>query len=343
MLHLVFQYNLTEIFLINSGIIVVAILIDFIFGDPPVKIHPVVWMGKIISFLEKRLRSQNPSIEKLKGFVLVFLTITIFSFPIFMIFNLYFLLFYPFDILELIIFVIISGSILKISFAIKSLRNYTLPIAVALKKGDINKAREYIPFIARRDPLNLDEEGLISTATESIAESTADGVTSPLFYFAFFGVIGAIIFRVVNTLDSMVGYKDSDKINIGMASARLDDILNFIPVRITFVFMILSSCFIRESPRNGLKIVMRDHSKVESPNAGWTMASMAGILSIQLKKDNYYKLGDPIHSLNPSHIEKALKIFYLTVFFFILSMLAFSTFIFLIARLMSIWYFSLYI
>ena len=332
MFFLLLEYTYFQFFIINCAIIGVAILIDLIFGDPPVKIHPVVWMGSVISFLEKRLRAKNTKIEKLNGFILLLLSVAIFTIPTFLLFYFYWEIFNPFNFLELVIFVIFSGLFLKITFAVKCLRDYTHPIALALERGNIKKAREYLPYIVRRDPSKLAENGIISAAIESIAESTVDGVTSPLFYFAILGVPGAIAYRVVNTLDSMVGYKDPDKINIGMISAKTDDILNYIPVRITFIMMIICSVFTSGSPRNGLKIALRDHSVVESPNAGWTMATMAGILMVRLKKEDYYALGDPDHPLNPSHIKKALNLFYLTCAFFIIFILVISTLIFALIK-----------
>ncbi|MFX1293807.1 MAG: cobalamin biosynthesis protein [Promethearchaeota archaeon] len=332
MFFLFLEYNLVQFFIMSSAIIGVALLIDLIFGDPPLKIHPVVWMGSVISFLEKRLRNENPIIGKINSFILLLSSVVIFTAPIFFIFYFYWEIFHPFNFMELIIYIILSGLILKITFAVKCLRDYTYPIALALERGDIKKAREYLPYIVRRDPSKLTESGIISAAIESIAESTVDGITSPLFYFAIFGVPGAIAYRVVNTLDSMVGYKDPDKIIIGMISAKADDVLNYIPVRITFIIMIISSVFTNGAPRSGLKIALRDHTAVESPNAGWTMATMAGILMIQLKKEGYYTLGDLKVPLYPSHIKEALYLFYLTCIFFIFFTLTFSTLIFAVIK-----------
>ena len=197
------------------------------------------------------------------------------------------------------------------------MRQYTLPVADAVEKEDYDKAKELLPFIVRRNPKELTKRHIISAAVETIAEGTPDGITSPFFYFALFGVPGAVAFRVVNTLDSMVGYKDHDNINIGWFSAKTDTIANYVPARLTGILMLLATLILRENWRKSWRILQRDRKKMTSINAGWTIATMAGALDIQLEKPGFYTIGDN-SDLSTAHIPKALRIMLLTAILFAL-------------------------
>ena len=192
---------------------------------------------------------------------------------------------------------------------------YTLPIAKALKENDLAGARKWLPYIVRRDPNSLNERQIISAAVESIAESTTDGITAPFFFFALFGVPGAFAYRVINTLDSMVGYKNEEFKNIGWFSAKMDTITNYIPARVTAYLMVAASFILREDWRESYRILQRDKHKTASPNAGFTISAMAGALNIQLEKQGYYTLGDD-HGISHEHIPKALRIMTATAVLF---------------------------
>jgi adenosylcobinamide-phosphate synthase len=215
-----------------------------------------------------------------------------------------------------IIYIVIATLLLKPTFAVKCMEQYTLPIACAIERGDIETARRLLSNIVRRDPKKLNTQQIISATVESIAESTVDGVTSPLFYYALLGVPGAISFRAINTLDSMVGYKDPEHIKIGWFSARLDDLANYIPARLTAILMVAAAWLLSEDWKNSWKILRRDCRKTESPNAGWSMSAMAGALNVRLEKPGHYILGDEIFALSPKHIIRAMKIMKLTVILF---------------------------
>jgi adenosylcobinamide-phosphate synthase len=195
------------------------------------------------------------------------------------------------------------------------MRRYTMPIGEAVKNGNYDKARQLLPYIVRRDPSKLSGRQIISAAVESIAESTADGVTSPFLYFVLFGVPGAVAFRVISTLDSMVGYKDREHANIGWFSASMDTIANYVPARLTAVLMVLAALLLRENWRESWRILQRDKKNTASLNAGWTLSAMAGALSVQLEKPGFYKVGDG-ESLSSTHIIKALRIMALTAVLF---------------------------
>jgi adenosylcobinamide-phosphate synthase len=305
-------------------IFVLAFLIDLVFGEIPDRIHPTLWMGKITDYIKPKLTNENPSVEKINGVLLCLLLITLFAVPA------YFVLFWVREFLGWLPYILASAIALKTSFAIKCMKHYTLPVADAVEKGDYDRAKRLLPFIVRRSPKELTKRHIISAAVETIAEGTTDGITSPFFYFSLFGVPGAVAFRVVNTLDSMVGYKDRAHINIGWFSAKTDTIANYIPARLTAILMMLAALLLREKWRESRRILQRDRKNMASVNAGWTISAMAGALNIQLEKPGFYKIGDNI-DLSPIHIKKALRIMTLTAILFgvstILPLLALKTLI----------------
>ncbi len=292
-------------------IFALAFLIDVIFGEIPDRAHPTVWMGNVIAWFKPRIKNANPRIEKVNGILLCVGVIALFVIPV------YFLLWgiRQIPVWGWLLYIVVAAVLLKTTIAIKCMRTYTLPIAEALKSKDLDKARKWLHYIVRRDPNQLDERHIISAAVESIAESTTDGITSPFFFFALFGVPGAFAFRVINTLDSMVGYKDTVNVNIGWFSAKMDTITNYVPARLTAVFMVVSAGLLGANWRNSWRILQRDKNKTASPNAGWTISAMAGALNTQLEKQGYYALGDGEH-ISPSDIMKALRIMVLSAVLF---------------------------
>lgn len=282
-------------------IFLLAFLIDVTFGEFPDRIHPTVWMGKVIAFFKPRIKSESPRVEMVNGSLLALGVILLFAVSAFLI---TFLVQHFFGWMP---YIVVSAIVLKSSFALKRMRQCTVPIADAINKGDCNKARQLLPYIVRRDPTELSERHIISAAVESIAESTTDGVTAPFFYYALFGVSGAVAYRVINTLDSMLGYKDEKHKNIGWFSASIDTLANYIPARLTAILMTLAALFLGENWRESRRILLRDKRNTASVNAGWTLAAMAGALGVQLEKPGFYKLGDG-ESLSPIHIRRALRI-----------------------------------
>jgi len=286
-----------------------AFLIDLVFGEVPDRFHPTLWMGKTIAYFKSKLRNENKNTDKINGVILCLLSIAVFVIPV------YFTIFLVREFFGWLPYIVVSAFLLSTTIAIKCMKHYTAPVADALENEDYDKAKELLPFIVRRDPSGLKKQHIISAAVETIAEGTTDGITSPFFYFALFGVPGAVAFRVVNTLDSMVGYKDQDHINIGWFSAKMDTIANYIPARLTAILMILASLVLRENWRKSWTILQRDKKNTESPNAGWTLSAMAGALKIQLEKPRFYVIGDNT-DLSPKHITKALHIMLVTAILF---------------------------
>lgn len=297
-------------FIDSVFIFTLAVLIDLILGEYPDRIHPTIGIGKLILFFKKKAKSPSPRIEKINGVLMALAIILIVALPIGALLvglRIWF---------GSIPYIIAGAILLKATFAISGMGQYTKPIAAELAKNDLNGARKWLPYIVRRDPESLDERKIISAAVESIAESTTDGITAPFFFFAIFGVPGAFAYRVINTLDSMVGYKNAEYRNIGWFSAKMDTLTNWLPARITAYLMVVSAMLLGENWREAWRILQRDKHKTSSPNAGFTISAMAGALSIQLEKQGCYKLGDDHGHISYEDIGKALRIMTLTAVLF---------------------------
>jgi adenosylcobinamide-phosphate synthase len=292
-------------------ILLLALILDLILGEPPEKLHPTVWMGKTIEFLKPKFKGSSPKIEKIKGIILGSIVIIVFAIMVYIALSLLR------KYLILIIYIVFAGALLKTTFAIKSMDRLSRPIGRAIEEGKMEDAKTMLRRIVRRDPTKFDDQKIISAAVECVAESTVDGITSPLFYYGILGLPLATAYRAINTLDSTVGYKDKEHVNIGWFSARMDSLANYIPARITALLMVLSSWLLRENWRRSWEILKRDRNKTESPNAGWTMSAMAGAFDVQLEKPGFYILGDAVNLLNPDHIPRAIRIMRLTTLLFI--------------------------
>jgi adenosylcobinamide-phosphate synthase len=194
-----------------------------------------------------------------------------------------------------------------------------------LAAGDLPLARQRVAMIVGRDTDQLDEAGIARAAVESVAESTVDGVTAPLFFALIAGPVGAMVYRAVNTLDSTFGYKDGRYLHFGWASARIDDVANLIPARLTAPLIAAAALLLRQRPLQSLKILLRDGRKHESPNAGLPEAAMAGALGVQLGGLNTYggepldkpTIGDPLVPLAARHIPQANALMFATAGLFL--------------------------
>jgi adenosylcobinamide-phosphate synthase len=292
-----------------------SISLDYLIGEPPNNIHPVVWIGKIIYFFTSQIKKRNKSNEKIFGaFLALFLTAIIGILA-------YILIIQSLYTLGTISFILISTFILKSMFSIKSMDIHIKEILKDIEKKDIEKARHDLSKIVSRDTKTLSKENILSACIECIAESFVDGILSPLFYYGILNIPGAIMFRVVNTLDSMIGYKDNYYKDIGWMSAKMDTIMNLIPARISIIFLIPSVLLLNQDWKNAISIYKRDGKKTESLNAGIPMSLIAGALKIQLEKINHYKLGDMYEHITLEKCKIALKITKVATFIFITSFL----------------------
>ena len=295
-------------------ILILALIIDLIFGEPPEIFHPTVWMGKTAEFLKSKLKSKSLKTEKINGIVLGLTIILTFALSAYLILN--FMKYYA--NLNIILYILLASFLLKTAFSMKCMGQLSIPIGESIEEGKMEEAKNRLRRIVRRDPTNFDDQKILSATVECVIESTVDGITSPLFYYSIFGVPLAIAYRAINTLDSTVGYKDTEHVNIGWFSAKMDDIANYLPARITSILMILSAWLLNEDWRGAWKILKRDRGKTESPNAGWTMSTAAGIFNVQFEKPGYYILGDRVNLLTSQHILRALRIMKLTTLLFMM-------------------------
>lgn len=193
---------------------------------------------------------------------------------------------------------------LKSTFALRALSDAGLELALALERGGAKSARSHLSSLCSRDPEPLDARQLAAAAVESLAENLSDSVVAPLFYYALFGVPGAVFYRAVNTLDAMIGYRGRFE-HLGKASARLDDALNLAPARITALLLLVAGGSLGLSVRRGAEALVRDGAKTESPNAGRPMAAAAGLLGVALEKPGHYVLFAEGGPATPSTVREA--------------------------------------
>ena len=281
--------------------------VDWIFGDPPNKYHPVAWLGRLVSYFMPKLKG---GAESAKGVAFALVLIVAVALAV------HFLVFVSIYFAGIIALAIASAILLKITIAVRGMEVHARTIISCLEAGDLSGARENLSMIVRRRTDDLDKQHILSATIECVSESTVDGITGPIFYYSLFGPVGAFSYRVINTLDSMIGYKDDYFKEIGWMTAKLDTIANYVPARITAFLMVVSAKILGADWKNSLTILQRDHAKTFSLNAGYPMATMAGALRVRLEKIGQYALGD---EQEPASIEKckaAISIMKLTTLLF---------------------------
>lgn len=295
-------------------IICLALILDFTLGDPKNKYHPTAWIGSLIAKLTPICKHSSTNLEKLGGVLLILISCSIVGSA---------LIFFDFgvnlitiDYLSAIISVIVGGILLKTTIAIKGMEKHAIAVVDSLEKNDISSARDNLSMIVKRNTKNLDKNHVFSGVIESVSENTVDGITGPLFYYGLFGLPGAFIYRVINTADSMIGYKTNIFKNIGWFAANCDKILNFLPSRLTGFAMILSAMILGHDWKESYKIMIRDGSKTQSPNAGYPMAAIAGALGTKIEKINHYSLGDGKIEFSKDHVKSAISLMKLTSIIF---------------------------
>jgi len=294
--------------MILEGIVIVgfALLLDFLIGDPKTKYHPTAWIGKLIAVLVPFTRNNSPKKELFGGILIVFAVVAIVSTLLVALdFGISLL---TIDIVSLVVSIAVGSILLKTTIAIRGMQKHALSVVDALEKDDLDSARNHLSMIVKRNTKHLDKNHISSAVLESVSENTVDGITGPLFYYAIFGLPGAFVYRAINTIDSMVGYKTSLFRNIGWFGANCDTILNYIPSRLTGLVMILSALILGYNWKESFYIMKRDCKKLESPNAGFPIAALAGALGTKLEKINYYAVGDGNIEFTKSHIISAIRL-----------------------------------
>lgn len=285
--------------------ILLAVLLDLLLGDPRRLPHPVRLIGRGITALENPLRRVTSS-QRVNGALLAVIVVGATGGVTFAVLWLAAQI-HPLaaDILAVVF--------LYTTLSIRDLGKHAMDVYRALKSGNLADARQKVSFMVGRDTDALDEKGVIRAAVESVAENTVDGIIAPLFFAALFGPVGAMMYKAASTLDSMVGYKNEKYLHFGWASARLDDVANFIPARLTAPLMAIGALITGNRPMQALHICLRDRKNHASPNAGIPEAMMAGALGVCLGGPLYRKgvltelptLGDAFVSLEMKHILKA--------------------------------------
>lgn len=293
---------------------IVAFFIDAVLGDPRSNLHPVVLIGRLITSLERMLYHKTDSSVRqiLSGGLLVVLVLVFTFLVVNGIMNIVRMCSNSYVIMA------IEAFLLSFTISPKSLAAAGKEIHDYLVAKDLSQARFKVGWIVGRDTENL-EEGEISRATvETIAENTVDGIIAPLFFYAIGGLELAFLYRGVNTLDSMVGYKNDRYLYFGRVAARTDDVLGYIPARITGILFVISALILGFDWKQSWKILRRDAKKHPSPNGGWAEASVAGALHIRLGGYNSYfgkvhfraYMGDPVEKLDNSHIMETIRLMY---------------------------------
>lgn len=305
-------------------ILCAAFVMDILFGDPHFLWHPVRGIGSVISTVEKLLRrvlkiNADREADRRKkltaGVILVVITLCV-SVGVPLILLVIAQLVHP--AVRILLECVMCYQLL----AMKSLKVESMKVYHALKEKGIEEARTAVSMIVGRDVERLDEEGVIKAAVETIAENTSDGVIAPLLYMFLFGTLGGFFYKAVNTMDSMVGYKNDRYIYLGRPAAKLDDVVNFIPARVAAILMILTAFLPGFRGKNAWKIYKRDRYCHASPNSAQTESACAGALGIRLAGDAWYfgqlykkpYIGDATRPVEIEDIPRAGRLLYGTSF-----------------------------
>lgn len=275
-------------------VLMLAAAIDVIFGEPPAAVHPVVWIGKLINFLKNAApKTHRKFYGVLMALCCVFLA-ALLGYSV--------LYIAAFPGIPRILGLLIEAYFLKATFAINCLLSPAREIYRHLEENRLEKVRELLPMYVSRNTSKLTRTQMSSAVIESVSENYVDGILSPIFYYALFGEFGlvaAYVFKAISTLDSMVGYKTEPYKELGYFSAKADDVLNWIPARISVIFILAAALVVallpkkqgKVNPLNIIQCVLEDGMKTPSPNSGYPMAATAGALGVKLVKPDCYVLG----------------------------------------------------
>ena len=303
---------MAELLICQTAAVAIGFVIDFFVGDPHFIPHPVVAIGKLISFLDKKLRiGAGDKRDILRGLWTVLIVIIISTAVPAVILCLMWKI-HP------VAYLAVSSIMCAQILAARELVRECAAVEKALENGDIAEARKAVSYVVGRDTGALDKEGICRAAVETIAENGSDGVIAPLFWMFLFGAPGGFFYKAVNTMDSMLGYKNEKYLYFGRAAAKTDDVVNFIPSRISAFLMIVSCPLCRLDGRNAFRIFRRDRFKHTSPNAAQTESVFAGALNVRLNGPAFYGgvlhekeyLGDDARPITPADIRRSGYLMY---------------------------------
>ena len=294
--------------------LILGFCLDLIVGDPHGMPHPVVFIGKLIDVTEKGMRKLFPKTVRGEYFAgaAIWLIVVIVSTGIPLL--ILWLAYGVSNWLGLLLETIMCAQIL----ATKSLRQESMKVYDALKTGDLSKAQYAVSMIVGRDTERLDEAGVARAAVETVAENTSDGIIAPMLFLAIGGAPLGFFYKAVNTMDSMLGYVEPPYKNIGLIPAKMDDLFNFLPARLSALLMLLAGQLLGMDVKNGLKIFKRDRYNHASPNSAQTESVCAGLLGLRLAGDASYHgvlhkkkyIGDPLREITPEDIPRSCRLMY---------------------------------
>lgn len=292
--------------------ILLGFILDTIIGDPYKLPHPIRWIGSFISILEKLCRkiAKSNTMLMILGAILVFIVVFVSGGITLLVLKLASFNKYA--------YLIVSSVICYYMLAGKSLKTESMKVYKAFENNDTEGARKAVSMIVGRDTQSLTKEGIIKAAVETVAENSSDGVVAPLIYMLIFGPVGGVVYKAVNTMDSMIGYVEEKYFYIGKFAAKLDDVLNYIPARISGILVIISAFILRYDYKNAFMIFKRDRRKHASPNSAQTESAMAGALGVKLAGDATYfgvvhkkpYIGDKKREIENEDIKRANDIMY---------------------------------
>lgn len=323
---------LSNLFLFIVLAFLFSLAIDIIFGELPGRIHPVVMIGSVIDFFKKMFISMK---NRWSGFLTTMLTCIVTCLVTL-------LILYIFSFNNILLFIVYS-IILSSTFSVKMLLDTAISVYDDLCES-LDKARESVSYLVSRSTDELTERFIVSATIESMTENITDSYTAPIFYYMIFALVLLLlnknylfillliplVYRISNTLDAMLGYKTDELKDIGFFPAKLDDVLNYIPSRITGLVMVLAAFLLRYDWKNAYSVMMSDARVCPSPNSGYTMATAAGALDIQLIKKQTYILGDEIKPIDKDDIKKAVRLSRLTIILFTIMILIILTSVYVI-------------
>ena len=307
--------------------------IDAIFGELPGRIHPVVVMGSIISFFKEMFIGIKNKLSGLLVVICAAIAVSLILLIIYFIFKINVILLF-------IIFTILLSSTYSV--------NMLLQTAIDVKKDlneDIDKARRSVSYLVSRSTDELTESFIVSAVIESMTENITDSYVAPILYYFVFGLVilywpmdyglyflllVPMLYSLSNTMDAMLGYKTDELMHIGFFAAKIDDILNYIPSRIAGLFVVVSAYLLKLDGKNSFRVMMRDARKCPSPNSGYTMASTAGALNIQLIKKETYILGDSNKEITAEDISRAVNLSKLSIILFTITVVVLFTLVYVI-------------